>query len=207
MERHVIFGTVFAAALTVGVAAQTPPTGSQDPTRTGQSNRNAQTITVTGCLQNASGAAGTSGAATGTGTGTSGTSASRPSSSDEFVLTNASMGSGSSSTGAAGTGTGTGTGTSGTGTSSAASGTTYKLTGGDKEDLQKNLNSKVEIRGRLDNSKASGAGTSAGTGTGTGTGTGAGTSAGTGTSSMSGMEGQRLHVESVRQISPSCSGQ
>jgi hypothetical protein len=104
------------------------------------------------------------------------------------------------------------------------SGKTYRLTGGESDQLQKYVNSQVEVTGRLapqsDRRGTSGTGSTTGTGS-TGTGTGAGTGAGTGTgstgagtgagSSTSGsMAGdgnmQTLQVTSVRQVSSSCTG-
>jgi len=80
------------------------------------------------------------------------------------------MGSGAGAAGAAGA-----AGPAGSASSSSAS--QYKLTGGSKSDMTKYVNSKVEIKGKLD-------------------------SAGGAMSSSS--AGQTLHVDSVKQISPSC---
>jgi hypothetical protein len=193
MKRQVLFGVIFSAALAVGVAAQsgaatsqdptpTPPTQQdptrppqQDPTREPAQSSRPETITVTGCLESADAApTGTSGTA-----GTSGTepAAPRASGGGEFKLTNATMGSAPSSE----------TEPEPTGTSG-ASASSYRLQG-EKDELQKYVNSRVEIRGRLDSSRSPGS---------------AGTSRPE--SAMSGQDSPRLHVESVRQISASCSG-
>jgi hypothetical protein len=135
MKRQMFFATVFATALAVSAAAQQPPTGAQPPA---QERASSQQVTFSGCLQPA-----TPSGATGT-TGAPGT----PSSSQEFVLANASP---------AGSATGT-AGTSGMPSSAGSSmGNKYRLVGGDKEDLQKYLNSQVEIRGTLDKSSAAAA--------------------------------------------------
>ena len=180
MKRQMFFATVFSAALAVSGAAQTgtgAQTGSQPDAQKNQQ------VTMTGCLQKASsGTAGTSGAA--------GTAAS--SSGDQFILSNASPS--SASTGTAGT-----TGAA-AGAASSAMGSKYRLMGGDREDLEKYLNSKVEIRGTIDRSSA---GSMAGTASGTGTGTGAtGTSAGQSDTDKL----PALRVTSVRQLEKTCTG-
>jgi hypothetical protein len=123
MQRQIVFTTVFATALAVSAAAQT---GSGTASQERPQN---QPITVTGCLQPAPSATGTSGTAT-SGTASSG---------QQFVLTNAMIGGASkpSTTGTAGA----------PGTSSAES--KYKLMG-QQDDLRKHVNAKVEIRGTLE---------------------------------------------------------
>ena len=149
MKRQMVFATAFSAALAVGAAAQTgtgAQTGAQD-------TQKSQQVTMTGCLQKATaGTAGTSGTAE---TGATG------SKSDQFILANATPGSASTS-GTAGT-----TGTPPSGAASSSMGNKYRLIGGDDEDLQKYLNSKVEIRGTIDRSSSM-AGSETGTATGTG---------------------------------------
>jgi hypothetical protein len=160
--------TAFSAALAVSAAAQQPPTGTESPSQERQSS---QQVTMSGCLEHAKAVAGT----TGTPTGASG--------SEEFVLANAKP---SSASGAA-------PGTAGTaGAPDAASssmGAKYRLVGGDKDDLQKYLNSQVEIRGTLDKSSAAGAAAGAATG-----------AAGAGKSE----ELPILRVTSIKQIASSC---
>ncbi len=184
MKRNILFGSVLAAALSVGLAAQSPAGAPQDPTAPPSSPRpspsaqapsqkddSSKTVTVTGCLKSDSASAtGTSGTAAPAGGGApaggapaGGASSSK---SESFILANASTGSGSSTgaPGAAGT----------AGSSSSAS--QYKLSGGSKSDLTKYVNSKVEIKGKLDS--AGGA--------------------------MSSSSSPTLQVDSVKQISPSC---
>lgn len=165
MQRQLVFTTVFAAALAVGAAAQT---GSATP---GQPQTDKpQQITVTGCLQQAPSSAGTSGSAT----------SGAASSAQQFVLNNASIGAPKSGS----------TGTAGAATSAPASpsaASSYKLMG-QQDDLRKNVNFKVEIRGTLDRSAA---GSSA-----------AGTAAGSAPSSEN---MPTLRVTSVRKIADTCS--
>jgi hypothetical protein len=185
MKRQMFLATAFSAALAVGAAAQTG-TGTQPGSQ--------QTVTVTGCLQQAtpSGSAGTSGTATGT--------AGAASADSKFILTNAKVEGGSGST-AGSTGTAT-SGTSGTAGASAM-GNRYKLSGGDEDDLKKYLNSQVEIRGTLDAKDAMAGSSSAGSAS-SGTGTGStGTRAG---QSSSDENLPTLHVTSVRQVAETCSG-
>jgi hypothetical protein len=179
MKRNILFGSVLAAALSVGLAAQSPAGAPQDPTAPPSSPRpspsaqapsqkddSSKTVTVTGCLKSDSASAtGTSGTAAPAGGGAPAGGASS-SKSEGSILANASTGSGSSTgaPGAAGT----------AGSSSSAS--QYKLSGGSKSDLTKYVNSKVEIKGKLDS--ASGA--------------------------MSSSSSPTLQVDSVKQISPSC---
>ena len=185
MKRQIFFGTMLSAALAVGVGAQqTPPSSSSSP---GQSDRRGQSVTVTGCLQSGSGASGsTASSPTGAPAGQAGATSS---SSGQYILANATMGSGSSATGT------TGATPSAGASSSASTGKSYKLVGGDSEDLKKYVNSKVEVTGTLDSkSSSSGAGSTGTTG-----------SAGASSSSMAGSM-PSLKVTSVRQVSGSCTG-
>ena len=180
MKRNILFGSVLAAALSVGLGAQAPTGAPQDPAAPPSSPRPApsaqapsakddsssKTVTVTGCLQADSAAAtGTSVTAAPAGGGAAGGGAASSSKSESFILANASEGSGA----------GAAAGTAGSASKSSAS--QYKLMGGNKSDLTKYVNSKVEIKGKLD-------------------------SAGGAMSSSS--SGPSLHVDSVKQISPSC---
>lgn len=177
MKRQIAIATAFSAALAVGAAAQTG-TPQQQPPQQQQSQRGEQ-VTMTGCLERAtpSGTAGT--------TGTAGTAGQA-----EFILSHASR------SGASGTAGTTGEARPSETRPSTMGDNKYRLMGGDREDLQKYLNSKVEIRGTLDRSSMS---TGAGTGTGTGTGA-TGTRAGqTDTDKL-----PILRVTSVRQVSPTC---
>ena len=180
MKRNILFGSVLAAALSVGLGAQAPTGAPQDPAAPPSSPRPApsaqapsakddsssKSVTVTGCLQaDSASATGTSGTAAPAGGGAAGGGAASSSKSESFILANASTGSGAS--GAAGT----------AGSASGSSASQYKLMGGNKSDLTKYVNSKVEIKGKLD-------------------------SAGGAMSSSS--SGPTLHVDSVKQVSPSC---
>ena len=150
MKRQVIFGTVFSAALAVGVGAQSPgsTSGSQSASPQGPA-ASGQQVTVVGCLQGgdmasstgSSTSAGSAGSATGStagappaGTaGTTGSSATGSSATadrsgaiagGQFVLTNAQVSTGSSGATAGSTGaTGatTAAGTSGTAAAGSAS--------------------------------------------------------------------------------------
>ena len=186
MKRNILFGSVLAAALSVGLGAQAPTGAPQDPAAPPSSPRPApsaqapsakddsssKSVTVTGCLQaDSASATGTSGTAAPAGGGAAGGGAASSSKSESFILANASTGSGAS--GAAGAAGAAGT----TGSASSSSASQYKLMGGSKSDLTKYVNSKVEIKGKLD-------------------------SAGGAMSSPS--SGPTLHVDSVKQISPSC---
>ena len=205
MKRQIFFGTLLSTALAVGVGAQqTPPSSSSSP---GQSDRSGQTVTVTGCLQSGSGASGsTASSPTGAPAGQAGASSSS-SRGGQFILANATMGSGSGS--ATGTTGGTPPAGAPSSSSSSASGKSYRLTGGDTEDLQKYVNSKVEVTGTLQDSSRSSSGSTGATGspsTGAGAGTGTtGSAAGSSSSSMAGNMPQ-LRVTSVRQVSGSCTG-
>lgn len=209
MKRNLLFGTVFSAALAVGVAAQGGSTGTTSGGQTGMQNQQNQ-VTVTGCLQNADMAGGTAGTS-GSGTSGSTTSGSQTSasSSAQFMLTNAKM----AKTGASASGTSS-SGTSGTsGTTSATSGTSgatssnrFLLVGGTQQNLKQYLNSEVEVRGRLDQEKGGMSSGSASSGTtSSGTGSAAGSATGQSTSSQQ-SDAQKLHVTSVRQIASTCTG-
>jgi hypothetical protein len=244
MKRQFVFGTMFVAALAVSASAQQtyPQTQGQSDRQTSGQN---QAITLTGCLvtadslgaaHGATGAAGTAtGSATGSATGTTSSAATAAGGDKQYVLTHASMGSASGTTAAGTTGTGTtGSGTTGSGTTgSATSGTTgsgsiagaaargvmYRLMGGDNEQLQQFVNSRVEVSGTLNNRGAGSGGAMTGTGSGTtgsattGSGTTGSATTGSATGSASGtMSGQQhdmanmpsLRITSVRQVSGSC---
>jgi hypothetical protein len=230
MKRSLLVGTVFSAALSVGLGAQAGSTGSQAGSQRPQNQQN-QEVTVTGCLKEADMLAGggatrgTSGsAATGssaTGTGTAGSSATGQAGSSaqsgqraEFMLTDAKITSRGSATGTgtAGTGTtGSATGTSGTGSAAAgaAGENRFMLMGGDQQQLRKYINSQVEIRGRIDQSMSGANRTGSATGSAAGTGSTAGTGSATGTTARSGQgamdqNAQHLRVTSVKQIAATC---
>jgi hypothetical protein len=209
MKRTYIFGTMLAATLTLPLSAMSQQSSADQSSSQSQRNE----VTVTGCLMAGAGGAGSTAGTTGTSGSTSASSAS-----GGFMLMNAIVSSGGSSTagstaGGSTVGGSTTAGTTGSANSASGSktGSTYTLTGGQKSELEKYVNSKVEVRGRLDSS-SSGAGSSAAGSTTAGSGStasGSTGSAGSGSSSASGMTGpaQQLHVTSVRQLSSTCSGQ
>ncbi|HVL69511.1 MAG TPA: hypothetical protein VM364_19795 [Vicinamibacterales bacterium] len=223
MKRNVLFGTIFSAALAVGLSAQTGSGAQTGQQGSRNQNQGTQQVTVTGCLQDHNMTAGTSGTATGTTTGTSGTQANRGENRGaQFVLTNAEMTAGGAQAGrttGGTTGTG-GTGTSGTGTSG-TSGTTagaagmetnnrFLLVGGNQQELRRYLNSRVEVRGRLDNENKGASNRTTGGGTATGTGqTGSGQTGSTAQGTRTGQDRmdddtKRLRVTSVRQLAANC---
>jgi len=115
MNRATWMATAFACATAIGVAAQTPSGATSSKT-------DDKTVTVTGCLEDASAApAGTA-----------------PKSG--FVLANATMGSGSTS--------GSTVGTTGT-TAATARGTSYVLEGRDAE-LKSHVGHKIEVTGTIE---------------------------------------------------------
>ena len=189
MKRTHFFGTMIAfltaaSAVAAGQqAASEQTTGSEKP----------KTVVVVGCLasgaQSSSGAVGTSGTA---GAAMPGAAASASS----FILVNATMGSGASTTPDTPPATPPSTppsaypGTAGTsGAAASGAGSSFVLTGGDSTELQKYLNSKVEIRGTLDTKRSAPDSPSAST---------------TGTAASS-APAQHLRVTSVKQIAESCS--
>jgi hypothetical protein len=196
--QNIVIGAALAAALgSTAVAQQPSSTQSDRDTRQGRS-----TVTITGCLQPAQAGLAGGGAAG----GGAASSTSRSSEGDRFMLTNATMGSGSRSDSAApAAGAGAGAGAA----AGASTGTSYMLEG-KTSDLRKHVNQQVEVTGRLDSAAS---GSTSGSSTRTGSTdpdttqrsdkTSAG-GAGASSPSASGT-GQRLHVESVRQVSASCS--
>ncbi len=205
MRREFVVGAVMAAAMAVGLSAQTtppsggqstPPSSSQSSYDRDQSNRGSA-VTVTGCLMSADqwkgGTAGTSGSTGSTGAPGS-TSASRSSGASGFVLTDVSMG---SSTGSSSSSPSATSGTTGAGAGATASGTSSSekaiMLKGKDEDLQKNVGKRVEVRGTLDKSSASSDPSM----------TNPPSTAGTAGSTAA---GGTLHVTSIKETSGSCSG-
>lgn len=194
--QNIVIGAALAFAVgSTAVAQQSSGTQGDRDTRQGRN-----TVTVTGCLQPAQAGLAGGGAAG----GGAASSTSRSSEGDRFILTNAMKGSGSrseSSSSGAAAGAGAGAG--------ASSGTTYVLEG-KTDDLRKHVNQQVEVTGRLEPASSSG---TSGSSTRSGSSdrdttqrsdkTAAG---GDGASSPSASgTGQRMQVESVRQVSASCS--
>jgi hypothetical protein len=178
MQKTYVFGTMLALALTGSVYAQ------QDQSAASSAQKDRE-VTVTGCLVPGAPSAATTAGTAGTAGSTSSTSGA-----SKFMLANASITSGPGATASTGT-TGT-SGTSGAAGTSAAAGASYHLIGGDSSDLDKNLNSKVEIRGVIE--PASSASAAGGTMTG-------GTSGATGAAAA-----KQLRVTSVRQLASTCGG-
>jgi hypothetical protein len=217
MKSSITFGVLFSTALAVGASAQSA--GGQTPSPSGSSEQSQ--VTVMGCLQSgdAAGAAGGTGASGASSTGASGSTGSR---SGGFVLTNAKMGSGPTSGSSGTSSSGTAGGATGSSASSGMAGgmTQFKLEGS-QSDLQKYVNSQVEVTGKLDKRSPSGSsstgsattgatGQAGATGSGaaaTGSVSGAGSGAGaTGSAPGSRQDIPTLHVSRVRQVSPTCSG-
>ena len=182
MKRHLMLGTVFSAALAIGLSAQTPspsptsqsPTSqtptSQSPTSQDRSS-SAQTITVTGCLKaDTSSPSSTPGAA----------GAPASSASAGYILEASGSGSASAANPTEKP--------SPTATSGMSSNTTYKLTGS-SSDLATMVGKKVEVKGMVQKSASSGA---------------AGAESRPGASSDSSKH-QQLRVTSVKEVSGSCS--
>jgi hypothetical protein len=152
-----------------------------------------------------------------------------------FILVNAKMGPAISATGTSGGSTtgstvgstvggstaGTTAGGAASGTSeygtSGANGSAFVLTGGQSNELQRYVNSRVEVHGTLDakgasDASASGGATTTGSsavGSGTTASGTAGSTAGSGSmasGNAASAQPQQLHVTSVRQVAGSCSG-
>jgi hypothetical protein len=118
MNRTMLMAAVFACAAATSAAAQTPsPTTSKTDDKT---------VTVTGCLQDASASPAGSTATAG------------------FILANATMGSGSMPSSSSTVGT---TGTAGTAAS--ARGTSYALEGHDA-DLKSHVGHRIEVTGTVE---------------------------------------------------------
>ena len=196
MKRNFLVGSVLCAAVTVGAAAQSSaPSGQTSDQK--QNTRN-QTMTLTGCLQ-AAGSAAT--------TGTSGSATKAPSTADNFILAKATAGAigGTTTAGAmappdsrpvASTGTNPSATAAGSPSASTADAAQYTLSGGDKDQLRRYVDSKVEITGKIEGPEeartpAAGASSS--------------DTASTGPRTPENKTGQTLHIDSVRQLAPSCS--
>jgi hypothetical protein len=214
MKRNILFGSVLAAALSVGIGAQTPAGGGQTPTGqppAGQTPMGGGTqtprggaqgggsmakgsndaITVTGCLQPADGSG-------------MGVSKTDPSKADKFVLANVMAGAGASGGAMANPSGSTGTAGASASTGSSASGTSmnYALSGGKKDELRTMANSKVEITGKIDHAPTAGTSNNGATSA-TGT-TGSAMSTGS-RAPESEASGRTLKIDTIRKIAGSCS--
>jgi hypothetical protein len=193
------FGVAAAAclALSLGVQAQSTA-GSQSGSSAGsaypQSDKDAKTLRLTGCLQ-----------ADPSGSG--------------YILSNVTESSSMSSSSAgetSGSAATSGTGTSGSSSSAAAAGETKRveLVAGSSVDLKNHVGERIEVTGTaqgrskiLDPSSSSSETSSSGSGT---SGSGQSGTAGSMSSSSSSMgdwNGQKIKVQSVRQVASSCSSQ
>ena len=173
MKREFVFGGLIALALSVGVGAQSTA-GQQYPST---QDKDKDTVTVTGCLVPGAGGV----------VGTSGTTASTATpSAAGFMLVNASKDGAPAATTTAGT-----SGTTASTAPAADAGKSFTLIGGDQADLQKWVNSRVEIKGTIEPSSAAPAMT-----------------ASTATPAAPEKDkAQRLRITSVRQIASTCSAQ
>jgi hypothetical protein len=178
MRRQFMFGIVLAAAMAVGVGAQssspqsTPPSQSPNPQsaypQSEKQSSKAKDVTVTGCVQKADQAASTTGT-----TGTTAAGATTTAASDKFVLMNVAP-----AAAAAGETAGT------TGSASSASWANgLKLSPSASDDLDKFVNHKVEIKGSIE--AASGAG---------------------GSMSSASSAKPTLKISSIRELADTCSG-
>lgn len=193
--QNIVIGAALAVALgSTAIAQQSSSTQSDRDNR-----QSGNTITVTGCLQPAQAGLAGGGAAG----GGAASSTSRSSEGDRFMLTNAMTGAGSRSESTSpGERAGAGAG------ASASSGTTYMLEG-KTDDLRKHVNQQVEVTGRLQSASSGstpGSSTRSGSDRDTTQRSDKTSAGGDGASSPSASStGQRLQVESVRQVSASCS--
>jgi hypothetical protein len=179
MKRNILFGSILAAALSVGVGAQGQMGGAQSGSKMAKGGDDA--VTVTGCLQ----------AADGSGTGVS---QADPMKADKFVLANAMMSSGAAAnSSAAGSESGSGAG----GTS-----VNYALSGAKKEELRAMAKSKVEVTGKIERGASAGTSTN-GASSATGT-TGSAMSTGS-RAPETDASGRTLKVSSIRKIAGTCS--
>jgi hypothetical protein len=131
MKAQLIFAAIVASSVATAAAQYPPARPEQKPEQ--KQEKQAQTVTVTGCLQTAS-------AATQPAEPTQPTRR-EPGSSEQFVLAQAKVtGGAAGATGTAGT-----TGTAG----SLASADKFRLIGGKPMELKEHLNHRVEITGTL----------------------------------------------------------
>ena len=197
MKRNILVGSMLCAVVTVGAAAQSAAPSAQPSDQ--KPNAHNQTMTITGCLQGVGPAA--------SATGTSGSATKAPSKADTFILANATAAAigGPTTPGAVvppdsrpaasiGT-TPSGSTPAGSPSASTADAAQYKLSGGDKDQLRRYVDSKVEITGKIEGPAEAGpSSASASSG-----------AASTGPRTPETRTGQTLHIDSVRQLAPNCS--
>jgi hypothetical protein len=191
MKRNFLFGAMLVTAMTAGIGAQAGQSGSDRPSAGMQ--KTDDSMTMTGCLQAANG----SGTAVGT-SGTAGATGGDASKADHFILASAAKSDGASDAAAPSAAATTGASVG----AKASDESSFVIAGGEKDELRRLANSKVEIKGKIE------------TGVGAGTANnGTSSSAGTTGSAMSTgsrapetkASGRTLRIESIRQIAASCS--
>jgi hypothetical protein len=127
MKAQFILATIVAASVATAAAQSQPPQPQQTPQK-----EQAQTVTVTGCLQKAADAKQPATA------GEPAQQRPEPGGSDQFVLAQAKVAAGATGT----------TGTTGM-AGSLASADKFRLIGGKPDELKEHLSHRVEIRGTL----------------------------------------------------------
>jgi hypothetical protein len=215
MRRQFLFGTVMAAALTVGLGAQDYPqspkpqsTSQEKGQRTGmQETGRGQMVTVVGCFQSGEAASGASATGTaGTVTGSEKPSRSmseRGTANTTFKLTEVTQ----SPTDKAGA-----TGTAGTSAMASIPSTVQLMASGNSSaNWSRYLNHKVEVKGTLENTLGGAESTpSAATpganppSTNPSTPPSAANPAGAASSTMSSGSGATLHVTSIKEVAGTC---
>ena len=195
MSRQFMYGTVMAAAITVGLGAQSSPpqsypqgnkpqstTQGKEKTTPRETSSRGQAMTVVGCLQNDESPSGTSA------TGTTGSSAAK---SAKYVLADATQ----SSTGKSGA-----TGTAGTAGTAASIPSTLHLTasGSSSANWSRYVNHKVEVKGTLQHTMGGAESNPTGNPP-------SATNPSNPSTSSSDM-GETLRVTSIKEVSATCSG-
>ena len=196
MKRNILVGSMLCAVVTVGAAAQSAAPSAQPSDQ--KPNAHNQTMTITGCLQGVGPAA--------SATGTSGSATKAPSKADTFILANATAAPNGGPTAAgavapdsrpaASIGTTPAPSTqAGSPSASTADAAEYRLAGGDKDQLRRYVDSKVEITGKIEGpAEARTPPATASSG-----------AASTGARTPETKTGQTLHIDSVHQLAPNCS--
>ena len=197
MKRNILVGSMLCAVVTVGAAAQSAAPSAQPSDQ--KPNAHNQTMTITGCLQGVGPAA--------SATGTSGSATKAPSKADAFILANATAAPNGGPTAAgavapvdsrpaASIGTTPAASTpAGSPSASTADAAEYKLAGGDKDQLRRYVDSKVEITGKIEGPAEAR----------TPPATASSSAASTGARTPETKTGQTLHIDSVHQLAPNCS--
>ena len=141
MKRQIIFGTMLSAVIATGVAAQQPP--ARAGTRSASAGR---TVERLGTDDNGDGLSRCrTGGATSTAPGAAPGAGAHRRAQGGIMLNNATTGTMAKGSSPRAPRSGPGA----TGTSGRRAGATYRLVGGDSEDLQKNVGKKVEVTGSV----------------------------------------------------------